>query len=357
MKHPLISRHGLRRTRLRTTCPHTALPEKPDREPHEKTGTTVVAAIREYLSDILGAFMPGVYFSIHLFVSSALFLAMISGSTWDKIMAFISTNASAAILGHAVPFLVFAFCLFSYIVGSVFCRKDIKEPDTASAIQTYRKTSVPERKGLAFDFENPVGNPFKLLSGLFMRISFRVDFPYAHLKRYLETRNYTHLAKHIPWDGRKEDVSQRSKTFINILKSRIQTYAPQEMPVIEKNEAHIRLMNSLWYAAKSIRNISIPVLAGITGFYIAAGRMAGETFLASLNNLPKSGFAFGLALFSALQLTIACYIRRSIKQYFHYMRVREILYILEIADTIDRYNDGIDMFAGLEPPPEKKEGN
>jgi hypothetical protein len=56
-------------------------------------------------------------------------------------------------------------------------------------------------------------------------------------------------------------------------------------------------------------------------------------------------------------LSLAGYIRRSIKQYVHYMRVREILFLLEIADTVSR-NTGKNIFAGLEPgkKPDKKEG-
>jgi hypothetical protein len=192
-----------------------------------------------------------------------------------------------------------------------------------------------------------------LFTQIYIRINFRVDFPYSHLKRYLQTRNYTHLAEHVPWKGNDRDDKQRSKTFVNILKARIHRYAPEEMPQIEKNEAHIRLMNSLWYAAKTIRNIAVPVLAGVAGFYILRGLAGGGTFPESLKSLLDTDFAFCLALFSTVQLLIAWYIRRSIKQYFHYMRVRELLFLLEIADTVNRSMDDKDMFEGLEP--DKKE--
>lgn len=328
-------------------------PDRTDKKRKQRDGTTVIAAIREYLSDILGAFMPGMYFSLNLAISTVLLLLMTKGLTWEKVIDFI-THPQSAILQAIMPFAVFAFCLFSYIIGSAFCRKDIKEPDTASAIQTYRKSDDREKEGLAFDFKNADGKPFKVVGGLYMQIKFRVDFPYSHLKRYLKTRNYTHLAEHIPWEGNENEktVKQRSKMFINILKARIHRFAPKEMPEIEKNEAHIRLMNSLWYAAKTIRNITIPALTGVAGFYVLRGLLAGDTLFSALKSLFNADFAFCQALFSAIQLLIAWYIRRSIKQYFHYMRVREIMFILEIADTVSR-NTGIDMFEGLEP--EKKE--
>jgi hypothetical protein len=356
MKHPLVSRHYAhsRPCPQRSGRPCREFSGPAGREKNRKriNGATVIAAIREYLSDILGAFMPGVYFSFNLFISALLFLFMAKGLKWEDINEFTRLPQSA-VLEAAGPFAFFGFCLFSYIIGSAFCRKDIKEPDTASAIRTYRKTDSVERKGLAFNFENVVGSPFKLLTGLYLRVNFRVDFPYSHIKRYLETRNYTHLAEHIPWEGDDTSAKQRSKTFINILKARIHRYAPEEMPEIEKNEAHIRLMNSLWYAAKAIRNIALPLFTGIIGFYVVAGLIAGRTFLEILKDLIKTDFAFCLALFSGIQLLIAWYIRRSIRQYFHYMRVREILFLLEIADTISRSTD-IDIFEGLEP--DKKRG-
>jgi hypothetical protein len=175
MKHPLVSRrHG----RLSPSCParepRREEPSRPDKWRKEGNGATVIAAIREYLSDILGAFMPGVYFSLNLFTSSVLFLFMTKGLTWEDIIRFV-TLPQSAVLGAAAPFAVFSFCLFSYIIGSAFCRKDIKEPDTASAIRTYQKSGREERKGLAFNFDKLKGNPYKLPTGLFMRINFRVD--------------------------------------------------------------------------------------------------------------------------------------------------------------------------------------
>jgi hypothetical protein len=358
MKSPRITRrcdcYVLRKRPARWSESWPEDSAKPDEWRKEGNGTTVVAAIREYLSDILGAFMPGVYFSVHLFISAVLFLFMINGLKWEHVADFIS--ADIPVLRLAAPFAAFVFCFFSYIIGSVFYRKDTKEPDTASALRTYQQTDPDERKGLAFDFEKLQGSPLKLLTRLYMRINFRVDFPYPYLKRYLKTRNYTHLAEHIPWNGdNSASFKQRSKTFINILKIRIHRYAPEEMPEIEKNEAHIRLMNSLWYAAKSIRNITILMLMVATGLYVRPDLIARYNIISSGSIAFREDFAFCLGLFSIIQLIIAWYIRRSIKQYFHYMRVREIMFILEIADTVSRFT-GKDLFVGLkEQAAEEKE--
>jgi hypothetical protein len=356
MKHPHVSRFPVNRTRNCPACGKKAAPVK-------NAGTTVPALIREYLSDILGAFIPGVYFSFHLFGSMALLWAAMRYLSWDDIAAVINSNK--AILSHVAPFAAFAFCLFSYIIGSVFCRKDIKQPDLASARLTYRNTDSKDRKGLDFDVvpndpprnDNPPRKTLwaflKKIAGRctqpFKRKKYLVDFPYLYLKRYLEHRNYKDLASRIPWDGDNDATfNRRSKTFINRLKSRINHYAPEEMPVIEKNEAHIRLMNSLWYAAKSIKNICLLIFPLIFALHTRNKVISVLKFIFLGGGGFKDNFAFFLVFFSLVQLFIALYIRRSIKQYFHYMRDREIMFILEIADTISR-ETGIDMFKGLEP--------
>jgi hypothetical protein len=356
-----ISRRCERRSRTCTTRRKEAAPVK-------KTGTAIAALIREYLSDILGAFIPGVYFSFHLFVSMALLLAAIRNSSWQSIVA--TTENHEAILGHIAPFAVFAFCLFSYIIGSVFCRKDIKEPDMASAELTYYNSTADERLGLDFDVapDKPAQGdkaPRKTLwasvkqtTGRFIRFfkkdkqdktkKLLMDYPYLYLRRYLEHRNYKDLADRIPWYGDNEATfKRRSKTFINRLKSRINRYAPGEMTVVEKNEAHIRLMNSLWYAAKSIRNICLIIFPAIIALHTRDNAIAVVKFMFVGGKALTNDFTLFLLFFSLLQLCIAGYIRHSIKQYFHYMRDREIMFILEIADTIER-ETGIKMFEGLE---------
>jgi hypothetical protein len=123
MKHPPVSRpygRSRNRSKLNGRSRRELTPVKREKRPKRFGGTTVIAAIREYLSDILGAFMPGVYFSLNLLVSAVLFLFMVKGLTWNNIVDFVGLPQSA-VLDAAGPFAVFAFCLFSYIIGSAFC--------------------------------------------------------------------------------------------------------------------------------------------------------------------------------------------------------------------------------------------
>ena len=94
-------------------------------------------------------------------------------------------------------------------------------------------------------------------------VSQEVQFPYQNLKKYLEIRGFDYLAKNIFWDADYKDTSnesandktktvQRSKSFINKLKIRISYYFPNKTMNIIRNEAHIRLASSVWYATKYI---------------------------------------------------------------------------------------------------------
>ncbi|MBC8434160.1 hypothetical protein [Desulfobacula sp.] len=102
-----------------------------------------------------------------------------------------------------------------------------------------------------------------------------VQFPYNNLKKYLESRGFNHLLEYIKWgpsdvtnsdggfkdpnDQNNDKVSkegQRSKTVINRAKIRIAFYLPENTINIIRNEAHIRLASSMWYAAKYTLNLS-----------------------------------------------------------------------------------------------------
>jgi hypothetical protein len=157
----------------------------------------------------------------------------------------------------------------------------------------------------------------------------------------LEERKFEHLARHILW-GNESDTSdkiRRSKVFINILKARIHLYKPSELPEIVKNEAHLRLVNSLWYAAKSIRFISVIFFAfGILGVLFKGHVWKYIEIIFNPTSKLNTEYALFLCLFVLVQFFIGLYIRRSIKKYFHYLRVREIVYVLEIASMLETEN-------------------
>jgi hypothetical protein len=117
------------------------------------------------------------------------------------------------------------------------------------------------------------------------------------------------------------------------------------MQEIIKNEAHARLMNSLWYTAKSIR-------------FIAILSLNASALIGLLSVTVKTDFVFKLSylFFFLILFFIANYIRRSIKQYFHYLRVREIVSVLETAYDADHYkNPDFSIFSFVEQDYQDKE--
>ena len=259
--------------------------------------------------------MPGILF---LFVAGAnLYLILIASipknyqldPIIDKVLDSMSLEISIC------------FFVFAYILGSVFYRKDLKELDEKSAKKIWKKTPVKDRNSLAVQ---------QLSDG-----SYNVEYPYLHIYEYLHARGYTHLAQHIKWQGNKESTHRfRSKMFINILKARINYFRPNSMSEIIKNEAHIRLMSSLWHCVKWLLFILHTVFfTSVICFFLL--KITNRVYLTPLPLIIFNG---------SLILLFYC-IRSSIIHFFHYQRVREILIVLETADIISLENNRIFQFS------------
>ena len=81
----------------------------------------------------------------------------------------------------------------------------------------------------------------------------RERFPYENLPEYLISRGLLGLAELVPWrleNKEKPDVQiQRSKTFLHFIKLYITHKDPDMANYLAKQEAFIRLMSGVFYAA------------------------------------------------------------------------------------------------------------
>ena len=140
----------------------------------------------------------------------------------------------------------------SYAFGFMLFRQDPKNPDYASYIKNRKKVNdytawvIPRDKGLS-----PKD----------------VQFPYSDLAKYLKSRGFQEsMVKNIHWTSEKPNEESagagknRSKSFINQLKTRISFFFPDSTFQIIKNEAHIRFSSSLWYGMKFLTSILYLVL-------------------------------------------------------------------------------------------------
>jgi hypothetical protein len=122
---------------------------------------------------------------------------------------------------------------------------------------------------------------------------------------------------------------------------RIEQEDPLLYKAINKNEAHIRFMNSIWYARRIIQIVAFLTMAvciGILAPYMLAkqGGPAGIIPIVLGNialNISMQRILCVLAL--SFVYAVAClYIRHSVKEILHYQRVRELNMILEALKII-----------------------
>jgi len=264
------------------------------------------AYIREFFVDVLGSLVPGFLFT----VIAALLLAWASVFFWRSVGDLFGQDQFAMNFVswlEALRFELFGLVLVaSYVMGSLFFRQDPKEPDKRSASYSADHMSEDDRKKAAVR-----GWP-----------EADVQFPYLFLYEYLADRGLTHLARLVPWRGSDPAThSHRTKMFINQLKIRLQFMVPDKCGDLIRNEAHVRMTSSVWYAAAALRKIS--VIAGII-------TLVGIALMASHRQLRWTELV-GL-LFTSGGLYYAAYkAQRAIQRFFHYQRVREVVYVLETA--------------------------
>ena len=272
-------------------------------------------AFMDFYIDVLGCLVPGLFTAVlatsSLAIAGSVFIQFIAAPSvpsepMTRFMFFSQwLDFGLGPYGNLGLFVVAAF-----VLGSVFFRQDPKKPDFKSARRIWRKADPDERKKLAV---HPVGeNEPELRQG-------DAQFPYLFIRDYLEARGLRHLARWIPWKGSDPSTwSYRTKMYINILKIRLQYVVPDKCKEIVRNEANVRMATSVWYATKwiiwTVSGSIALLLAGMAVFHIPFKSLT----------LPV-GYDVIVFIFSfALQ--------RNIEKFLHYLRVREIVYVLEAVD-------------------------
>ena len=73
-------------------------------------------------------------------------------------------------------------------------------------------------------------------------------FPYINYENYLIKRGFHFLAEQVVWNNREG----RTKNQINRYKIKLNVYTPEVCTIINKNESHVRMASSSWYAARGM---------------------------------------------------------------------------------------------------------
>jgi hypothetical protein len=278
--------------------------------------------LRELIVDFLGSLVPGVAFTTALVPALVL-----PGYALMRVLGDMRAGLPFSLVDYA-PVSAFSyiggsgiFLVVSYILGNLFFRQDPKIPD----IKSYAMAS----KNVNYD------GPIKMKKGKKEKKPI-VEYPYSHLYEFLRTRGLNYLARHVPWRGNSsKSLRRRSKHFINALKIRLEFSFPEHYGTIARNEAHIRLMTSMWYASKMLLYLS---LLGIAFSVIAAWRamVDGHGWL----NPEASVTIFPLGVVSLSLLGMW-----GIERTLHYQRIREVVFVLETAHWASKQNRR--LFDGL----------
>ena len=276
--------------------------------------------IRDFILPIvefLGILVPGVVFIFALFPAvvypAGLFLSKFGVQKPD--LLYICEVVMQLIRAPGFGTLTLLF-IFAYVVGHLFFRQDPKIPDQHS-FRKVTKTIGEEGPVRLCEKEKEYNKKMNI------REEYNLEFPYRYLYEYLHDRGMYHLASLVPWRGNNpETYPLRTKHFINTIKVRLEFLFPYQYLRILRNEAHVRLMSSMWYASRSLQYLS--AFGGLLGI-VAIG-------LAAMGFIPVG--IVDSAYICVLPIAIflcAFAVKKYVECFLHYQRIREIVFILEAA--------------------------
>lgn len=320
--------------------------EDPPTSPElESVGRTLAQrlALEEFLIDVFGGLVPGVAFLAGFAVCVfAPLLSLVSAIDVHIVGTAAAPYTLSATAGHAVAavkdlptafsigVMIFVL-LLAYVTGLLFYRLDPSKPDRSSfnrmskAALNQRKTATALKQPTSEDAEQEVDDEAFLLQELACRDAKHCEYPYAGMIDYLRHRKLSHLYPFASQHGLK-GKAHHSKSYIMSLKVRLRFEAPDRFGTLIRIESHIRLHSSMWYVSRRLLQLAT---AGVL-----------VTMLAVLIPLLSHGAQLGsrytvpliYAMFSPLLiLWLASVCQKAVEQTLHHQRVREVLYVYEMA--------------------------
>lgn len=329
---------------------------------------SVAGFARDFLIDVLGS-LVGI-----LFIIAVCALVITSGTCFLDIFGqSVKQEPTFTILlkGNVDAFHSWILFIVAYVVGGIFHRLDPETPDRKSLERELRALSKDDKNRFEvqkidtsplFYSTSTIFNPWfrqiriwylALLDKFSMRhdraytrveaaelaLSPGAHFPYSHTKQYFVARDLMDLAGMVRWSGTDTDWKKSSKTFLNTLKIRMQWVAPRKCGEIVRNEAHIRMMSSVWFAAKSVFHVFYASLLPVA---VALWYRFYQPSLKSFHQPADAAdfyapFYHDCAVYIAVAsfaFISAFWLMRRVESRFHYWRFKEVIYVLETAFCI-----------------------
>ncbi|MCG6552066.1 MAG: hypothetical protein L7F77_07040 [Candidatus Magnetominusculus sp. LBB02] len=328
--------------------PDTAAVKKKAKEDDEAKNK--LSLLHELYIELLGSLIPGLFTVIF---GGALICLMLMPLGYTLFNGIILTKQELKGIFEFLKALHWevgvATVVSAYVIGAAFFRQDPKKPDAFSSLYVWMKSSKEERNGLAVQSQKNLdaisdtaaAKRIKKCSSYHFytrwekcikELGLDTQFPYYHIRCYLAARGLNHLVQLVPWCPLcSETKGCRTKMFINILKIRLLSFFPNLSRDVIRNEAHVRLSTSVWYVSSALARVS---LFSIVVSSVAIVPLFVRLLMGKLSYIltKEIGFLFFVSYSFAVLLLLLCFfMRRHLGRCVHYMRVREVIYVLEAA--------------------------
>jgi hypothetical protein len=311
--------------------------DKSDEQPKIK-----ISILSELYIDLLGSLMPGLFTVILGTVMVLLTLCTVYRLMYNSNISITDKLISIKELLAQIHYEIAIITLVSsYVIGTIFFRQDPKLPDKLSALHVWLTAKPHDRPGLSVQDSSKKIMQKKgcsyieilwkeqffgyLLPRIYLHFKnkkkyFDTQFPYSYLRCYLSTRGLTHLVNYVPWCPQKKSTdAYRTKMFINILKIRLTAFGSIFTRDIVRNEAHVRLATSVWYASMTLFRLGLTCMLLIISLLLIK------------HDHDQLKYYFSPIVFVFFIIVLCIIMKHHLQKCIHYMRVREVVYVLESA--------------------------
>lgn len=185
------------------------------------------------------------------------------------------------------------------------------------------------------------------------KINFKVDYPYTHLKQYLENNGMSDLAQRVEWES---SDGRRTKAFTNNILTYLTENNYPGMKQIKKREAHIRFMNSTYHSQRILFRCTSVIFVGIFLLFIIRflllwhldfesepiifnerGKIVFtlHKLFAYVNRIVPFEGLFTIMCISAVYTVFYMVTRSLVLGNYHYQRLHEIVYMLQAQEHLE----------------------
>lgn len=164
------------------------------------------------------------------------------------------------------------------------------------------------------------------------------DYPYSHLKDYLEARGQHLLVKYVKWNNKLERTKIHVDGYKNILGHK-ESYC---VPGFKRSEAHIRMSNGIWHACTTLKNLSMINIIAILFLTIPLKEILSTGALHLFRNTVFLVFPNFIILLATI------YSKSKINLFFHTQRLRELVFIFQSMEINSIHNNESGSIKDLE---------